>query len=167
MVAQTLGVGDNNDDGSLNGNDAPDPNDAAQAGNVWIHGRVGINTTTPQTRLEVNNTFMITPQASNPSFPSGTPEGALYYNSAGTFKYYDGSSWKNVGAASLGAEEQKIINVWYGPTARDLKCSTGYVATKIILYTDNRCIQGERMCDGRCHEAGEIHRIGLVCKKLQ
>jgi len=47
MVVRTLGVGDSNDDGSINYLDAPDPNDSAQENDLWVAGSVGIGTTAP------------------------------------------------------------------------------------------------------------------------
>jgi len=103
FVTQTLGVGDNNNDGSLNGSDAPDPSNAAQAGNVWIKGRVGIGTAalpnTGSAELEINDTLRFTPTTS----PDSAVEGAMYYDSsAKALKYYHSSTWKNLGG-SLGS----------------------------------------------------------------
>ncbi|MDP2923500.1 MAG: hypothetical protein Q8O30_07265 [Candidatus Omnitrophota bacterium] len=54
LVTQTLGVGDNNTDGVIGGNDAPDP--ATDPGEVWISGNVGIGTTNPQGELHIRST---------------------------------------------------------------------------------------------------------------
>ncbi|MDP2922423.1 MAG: hypothetical protein Q8O30_01705 [Candidatus Omnitrophota bacterium] len=54
LVTQTLGVGDNNTDGAIGGNDAPDP--ATDPGEVWISGNVGIGTTNPQGELHIRST---------------------------------------------------------------------------------------------------------------
>jgi|GEM_PF-5328332 hypothetical protein len=51
ISTKTLGVGDTNNDGSVNGSDAPDPN--TNSGDVWIKGKVGIGTTNPQDSLEI------------------------------------------------------------------------------------------------------------------
>jgi len=51
LVTTTLGVGDNNGDGAINGADAPNP--GTNPGDVWIAGRTGIGTTDPQARLVV------------------------------------------------------------------------------------------------------------------
>lgn len=159
LASQTLGVGDNND--------VPDP--ATSPGDVWIKGKVGIGTTTPQAKLAVNNTLRLTPQANDPATPSA--EGTMYYNQAGRFRYSDGSAWKNIGSAELGQEQQKDIYLYHEPpaqrTPKTVECPDGHIATKIIIYTDNRCTDAENICDGKCHEAGEIHRIGLVCRKLE
>ncbi|MCM8823232.1 MAG: hypothetical protein NC822_00960, partial [Candidatus Omnitrophica bacterium] len=49
LEAQSLGVGDNNNDGIVNTNDVP-PN----AGDVWIRGNVGIGTTLPLDLLTIS-----------------------------------------------------------------------------------------------------------------
>jgi len=53
MVVRTLGVGDMNDDGSINYLDAPDPNDEGQANDLWVAGNVGIGTTDPEAKLQI------------------------------------------------------------------------------------------------------------------
>lgn len=54
LVTQTLGVGDTNVDGNIDGDDAPDPTVVAEQGDVWIAGNVGIGTTNPAYSLDVN-----------------------------------------------------------------------------------------------------------------
>ncbi len=51
LVCKTLGVGDNNGDGTVNSTDAPDP--ATNQGDVWIKGRVGMGTTSPLANLHI------------------------------------------------------------------------------------------------------------------
>ena len=58
---RTLGVGDTNGDGSINASDAPDPTDAAQSGDVWVAGNVGIGSTAPnpQNNLDISGNAVI------------------------------------------------------------------------------------------------------------
>ncbi len=51
LQTNTLGVGDNNDSLSLDSGDVP--NATTNPGDVWIKGKVGIGTTTPQSTLHV------------------------------------------------------------------------------------------------------------------
>ncbi|MDO8662271.1 MAG: hypothetical protein Q7K98_03520 [Candidatus Omnitrophota bacterium] len=55
LQTSTLGVGDNNGDTKLTSADVP-----TTVGDVWIKGKVGIGTTTPGTKLEVNGQIKIT-----------------------------------------------------------------------------------------------------------
>ncbi|MDP2923047.1 MAG: hypothetical protein Q8O30_04930 [Candidatus Omnitrophota bacterium] len=57
LVTSTLGVGDNNASGGLDDADAPNP--ATHPGDVWIAGHLGIATTNPQNRLDVNGSSVI------------------------------------------------------------------------------------------------------------
>ncbi|MDD5476744.1 MAG: tail fiber domain-containing protein [Candidatus Omnitrophica bacterium] len=52
LQSKTLGVGDNNGNGVLDSGDVPDP--IAHPGDVWIKGKVGIGTSTPGAKLDVN-----------------------------------------------------------------------------------------------------------------
>ena len=59
LATMTAGVGDNDGSGGINGNDAPDAAVAAQQGDIWVAGNVGIGTTTPQNRLDVGGAAVI------------------------------------------------------------------------------------------------------------
>jgi hypothetical protein len=50
LQTDKLGVGDNNNDGSLTSADVP-----TTSGDVWIHGNVGIGTTNPSSKLEISS----------------------------------------------------------------------------------------------------------------
>ncbi|MFA5305772.1 MAG: hypothetical protein WDL99_08960 [Candidatus Omnitrophota bacterium] len=167
FVTQTLGVGDNNNDGSLNGSDAPDPSNAAQAGNVWIKGRVGINTTTPHARLEVNKTVAFRPQATAPS----CIEGAVYYDQAAkAFKYCNGSSWKGI-TSTLGSTEYvtAMRALSYGGTCaggslnnNPVNCPAGYVVTGIRIITSGG------QCPLSCSfYSFALQSYALICRKLE
>jgi hypothetical protein len=45
MITTTLGVGDNNNDGVIDGNDAPDP--TTHPGDLWVRDTIGVGTTNP------------------------------------------------------------------------------------------------------------------------
>lgn len=91
LVSQTLGVGNN----------APDP--ATSPGNVWIAGKVGIGTTTPQAELEVTDTLRLKPVSLGEV--DSTVEGAIYYNdNDDVLKYYYSGQWRNFGT-SLGSSQ--------------------------------------------------------------
>lgn len=51
LQTNSLGIGDNDNDGSLDSGDVPNP--ATDPGGVWIKGSVGIGTIAPAAKLEV------------------------------------------------------------------------------------------------------------------
>jgi hypothetical protein len=84
--------------------------DSADAGAFMIHqtvngspatrlvirnnGNVGMGVNNPRARLEVNDTLLLTPRATD---PATTTEGTFYYNNSASvkgFRYYNGSIWK-------------------------------------------------------------------------
>jgi len=60
MVVRTLGIGDMNNDSSINHLDAPDPNNLAQANDLWVAGSVGIGTTDSRYELDIEGAPLTT-----------------------------------------------------------------------------------------------------------
>jgi hypothetical protein len=100
LVTQTLGVGDTNASGGIDASDAPNPTVAAQEGDVWIAGDVGIGTNNPQAKLDVVDEVKIGMSSPTPLPCNNDTAGAMRYN-VGKMEYCDGTAtpptWKAIG----------------------------------------------------------------------
>jgi len=111
MVVRTLGVGDNNNDGSINHLDAPDPNDPTQANDLWVSGSVGIGTPNPQAILDLDVSQRIAdgdpysgflpPRMTDvqlAAIQAAAPEGSIAYDSTNhQLNYRDETGWQVFG----------------------------------------------------------------------
>ncbi|MCU0651507.1 MAG: hypothetical protein MUC39_01005 [Candidatus Omnitrophica bacterium] len=67
------------------------------------NGNVGIGTTEPQAKLEVNDTVRFTPRASEPTTWAAGLGGELAFSSMyGSFYYYNGSAWVKQSGGGVG-----------------------------------------------------------------
>ncbi|MFA5008665.1 MAG: hypothetical protein WC546_05535 [Candidatus Omnitrophota bacterium] len=103
LVTSTLGVGDNDDSGTITSADAPDPATASQRGNLWVSGNIGIRTGVagPQRALHVagNNGIRIAPV--NVTTIANPQVGDVAVNSTdSTLKWYNGSGWASAGGGT-------------------------------------------------------------------
>lgn len=175
LASQTLGVGDNNNDNVLNANDAPNPNDPNQFGDVWIRGKVGIGTTTPQARLEVNKTLRLTPRADLPFLcNSDAVAGSVYYDDSGNkaFQYCNGTKWKKLGSAQLGSSgKTRLTTLSYGEW--DFRCKNTAIKDNPIDCPPGSVLTGIEItkidhCPESCHFGGAgIKKISLICRPLE
>jgi len=116
LVAERLGVGDNNADGAISDADLPtNADDMSVAG----HLGVGIGTATPLAALEVNDSIIYRPRAGNPTgWPAGNAGELTYSGANDKFYYYNGSDW----AAQTGG----ACFVLYGSGAAVPNCPSGW-----------------------------------------
>lgn len=140
LATSTLGVGDNDASGQITNADAPDPTNAAQQGDVWIAGDVGIKTgiVGPQRSLHVAGTDGIRVAPTNvTTIPSPQVGDVAVDSTDSTLKWYNGSTW----AAAGGGACYTAYWPYTAATAGVTNPANGVVdatrATCLPGYTDN------------------------------
>lgn len=94
MVTKTLGVGDVDGDGNIDGADAPDPAVVNEAGDIWVAGDVGIGTTDPQAQLDVVGGVKV---GRFDEICDNTKAGTIrWVNPDKELQYCDGTIWKAI-----------------------------------------------------------------------
>jgi len=154
MVTRTLGVGDMNNDASINYLDAPDPNNSAQENDLWVAGSVGIGTTMPQTPLHIKGDAADLSIDMNSAGPyqnvelkfnlDGIPQSVLYHDKTNN-NFVMKNDQQNTGNGDIifrkYNQNQMVVknngNVGIGTTEpEDSKGSGGYVDAQDVWLRD-------------------------------
>lgn len=80
---------------------------------LLVEGNVGIGTTSPATKLEVNGVMRLAPTAQ----PAGTA-GMIYYGTDNIMRYHNGTTWVDIGGGGGGGGAfvgwSSFDNMWWG-----------------------------------------------------
>lgn len=101
LQTKSLGVGDNNDDGAIDNGDVP-----STPGDAWIAGKVGIGTTAPKAKLEVDGGIKLGQDIQECNINRA---GTMRYN-GGKIEYCDGNSWMGIGGGAWAHDGRLVIN---------------------------------------------------------
>jgi len=137
MVARTLGVGDNNNDGSINHLDAPDPNNNDQKNDLWVAGSVGIGTTEPSYPLDVDGRIRIN-HGDSLLLTNPTAENHIYLRNTGVGPQRSLSvHYTSTGAPVFFIDPYSRIGIGTTTPGAQLEISAGNKNIKLLSFSED------------------------------